>query len=204
MEISVDGSPRNTHVIPATIGTLIADLKNDLLDDGRVILSLTLDGRTVDGEYEKEVAGMSPGVFGRFSVETADQKTLCLATLDEVAHHIQPIIDESARIAELIDTGNEAQAFGRIGPCVEVWGAIVKAVHNIAQLMQVDMMSVAACDETLSSALKGLVELLQSIKNHVDARDLVALRDVMKHQMPEVAKRIAAQLDALSNQVAAK
>jgi len=204
MEISVDGNPREVCVLPATVGKLISDIRNDLLDGSRVLLSYSLDGRIVDSEYEREISGMSPGAFKILTLETADPKALCLATLDELRNHIQPIIDESARISELIDTGRDAQALGRIAPCVEVWGAIVKAIHNIAQLMQVETDKVSANDETLSEGLGALVELLQMIKNHMEARDLVSLRDAMKHEMPEVARRIAAHLDALSGQVAAK
>jgi hypothetical protein len=158
----------------------------------------------VDSEYEKQITSSSPSSFGELAVETADPKTLCMATLGEVCNHIQPIIEESARIAELIDTGKEAQALGRIAPCVEVWGAIVKAVHNIAQLMQVDMASVSTGQESLSATLRGLVDLLQAIKNHLDARDMVSIRDTMKHEMPDMALRVSAQLEALSSQVATK
>lgn len=204
MQISVDGSIRESHPLPATMGKLISDIKNDLLSSGRVALSFSLDGRVVDSEYEKEIAAMPPGTFRELSVEAADPKALCLATLAEVANHIQPIIDESARIADLIDTGKEAQALGRIAPCVEVWGAIVKAVHNITQLMQVDTREITASGESLSDTLRRLVELLQSVKNRVDARDMVGVRDAMKHEMPDVARRTAAQLESLTSRVAAK
>jgi hypothetical protein len=204
MHISVDGTRREAEALPETIGGLISGLKSDLLADGKVVLSVSVDGRVADAEYQREIADRPAADFGEVSVETADPKALCLATLEEVRNHIQPIIDESGRISELIDTGKEAQALGRIIPCVEVWGAIVKAVHNIAQLMQVDINEVATSDEALSETLRSLVDLLQSIRNHMESRDLVSIRDVMKHEMPEVARRVGAQLEGLSNLVAAK
>lgn len=204
MKITIDGNASQTRSASVTIGKLLSDVKNEVLESGRVVLSLCLDGRVVDSDYERQVAMSPPSSFGELTVETADPKALCLATLGEVCNHIQPIIEESARIAELIDTGREAQALGRIAPCVEVWGAIVKAVHNIAQLMQVDMESVSTGQESLSGTLRGLVELLQSIKNQLDARDLVSIRDTMKHEMPDMARRVSGQLEALSSQVATK
>lgn len=204
MEISVDGNRRDVSEQPATMGKLISRLKSDILATGRVVLSMEVDGRAVDADYEKRIQERLVEEFSEILVETADPKELCLATLDEVANHIQPIIDESARISDLVDTGKDTQAFGRIVPCIEVWGAIVKAVHDITQLMQVDMNQVATDDETLSDCLRALVGLLQKIKDSMDARDLVAVRDAMKHEMPEVADRIATQLEALSSLVAAK
>jgi len=204
MEISVDGNRRDVSEQPATMGKLISRIKNDVLAGGRIVLAIEVDGHAVDADYEREIHDRPVGDFRKVSVETADPKTLCLATLEEVSHHIAPIIDESARISDLVDTGKDTQAFARIVPCIEVWGAIVKAVHDIAALMQVEMDQVATNDESLSESLRALVELLQRIKDSMEARDLVGVRDAMKHEMPEVADRIAAQLEALSSLVAAK
>jgi len=204
MEISVDGNRRDVASMPATMGDLISDLKCELLDSGRVVLSLAVDGRAVDARYENEIAGRPVSDFQGITLSTADPKTLCLATLEEVANHIQPIIDESARISELIDQGRHSQAMGRIMPCLEVWGAVITAIHNIAQLMQVNLDEVSTGEESLTDSIRALVSVMQSIKAAMDSRDLVSIRDALKHEMPETAHRIAAQLDALSNMVAAK
>jgi hypothetical protein len=89
-------------------------------------------------------------------------------------------------------------------PCLEVWGAVTTAIHNIAQLMEVNMDEVSTGEESLTDSIRALVTVMQSLKAGMDARDLVSIRDTLKHEMPETADRIAAQLDALSNVVAAK
>ncbi len=204
MQVTIDGTPRETNGLPSSIGRLISELKSDLLAAGKVVLSVSIDGKVIDAQYEREISTLPVDSFTELCVETADPKSLCLATLDEVRNHVQPIIDESARISDLIDSGRQTQALGRIIPCIEVWGAIVKAVHNIAQLMQVNTAEVSAGQETLSDTLRALVDLLQSIKNHMDSQDMVSLRDAMKHEMPDVARRIGAQLESLSALVSAK
>jgi hypothetical protein len=203
MQISVDGAQRETDVSPGTMGRLISNIKSDLLATGKVVLSLSVDGRAIDAEYERQICELPVEKFGELSVETADSKKLCLATLDEVHHHIAPIIDEAVRISDLLDAGKQEQALGRVISCTEVWGAIVKAVHNIAQLMQIDIDQVRAGDQSLRETLRSVVALLQTIKNHMDSRDFVGIRDTMKHEIPEVAKRFDAQLTALSRMLSA-
>jgi hypothetical protein len=182
----------------------LSDIRRDVLSSGRIVCAISLDGNAIDAQYEESIAEESVENFGGLIIETADPKTLCLATLEEVAHHILPIVEESARISELIDSGKEVQALGRIVPCMEVWGAIVKAVHDIAQLMDVDMDDIASEDESLSQSLRSLVDLLHNIKSAMDAHDMVTIRDAMKHEMTAFAKRVSTQLEALTSLVAAK
>jgi hypothetical protein len=204
MEISVDGSPRQAPAAATTMGPLLAALKEDVLATGRVVLSVQIDGHEADAKKQADVADASVGEFSNLRLQTADPKALCIATLEEVANHIQPIVDEAGRIAELIDTSKETQAMTRIGPCLDVWAAIIRAVQNIAELMQVRLAEVATEQETLPASIEALVGVLEELKASVNARDFVSTRDIMKNRMPEVSRRIAAQLGALLAAVAAK
>ncbi len=204
MNVHIDGICQDPDTQAVTIGRLLSDIRRDALSSGRIVCGISLDGNAVDTQYERCVSEQSVENFSELVVETADPKTLCLATLGEVARHILPIIEESGRIGDLIDSGKEVQALGRIVPCMEAWGAIVKAIHDIAQLMEVDMDEIAAEDESLSQSLRSLVELLQSIRSAMDARDMVTIRDAMKHEMTAFAKRVNTQLEALTSLVAAK
>jgi len=204
MEISVDGVAREVPALHGTMGGLIGELKKDVLSQGRVVLAVSVDGRDMALKAQGEIAGRRVDEFSTLSVKTADPRELCLATLEEVSNHIQPIIDEAGRIAELIDQGKEAQALGRIVPCLEVWSAIVRAAQNISELMQVDLNGVTANNESLPESVRALVGLLGELKAGMDARDFVAVRDAMKNRMPEVSGRIAVQLDALFAAVSAK
>lgn len=204
MEVSVDGARLDIASRPITIGTLIRDAKETVISRGRVILSVSIDGREMDAEAEREIADKPVTGFRRLVLETAHPRDLCIETLQEVARHIQPVIDEGARISELIDTGKEKAAFDRIVPCLEVWAAILSAMQKVATLMDIDIAKISADGESLPEGVKGVIGFLQGMRDALAERDLVSVRDALKHQMPQVARRMTAQVEALSAAVAAK
>lgn len=202
MEIQVDGSRQEVQPLPATIGQLVSELRGAVTTAGKVVISVTVDGREMNEGEEVRISAQPVEEFANVSVLTAEPRVLCIETLEEVSRHVEPVIDECNRIADLIDAGKEAPAFERIVPCMEVWGAILGAVQKIAVLMEIDLENVGTEDETLTDSVTALVSFLQSLKGRIDSHDLVSVRDAMKHEMPEIADRISRQLTALSTAIA--
>lgn len=204
MEISIDGRTREVEDLPDTIGKLIIGLKNAVGQANRVVLSVSLDGQRIDADGQRRIADRRPGEFSSVSLETADAKVLCLATLEEAAKHIEPVVDEASRIGDLIDAGKDDEALRRIVPCLEVWSTIISAVEKVGILLEIDLDKVATDEATLNAVIEDLAEFLRGLKASVDTHDLVAIRDRMKHEMPEMGARISSQLAALSSVITAK
>jgi len=203
MEISVDGRTRRLDKLPDTIGELIDDLRESTIENERVILGVRVDGEDLDIAAQRRVASRPAADFSSIEVETADAKTLCIATLEEAGRHIQPVVDESLRISELIDAGRSEESLSRIIPCLEVWGTLIAAVQKVAVLLELDLNEVVTEEATLAEVVSRLAEVLRSLKANIDAHDFVAVRDSMKYEMPEVAGKLDRQLEALSSAVSA-
>jgi hypothetical protein len=204
MKILVDGKRQDMRPLPKTMGNLIADLRTAVTNAGRIVLKVSVDGRELSEGDEAKIASHPISGFGTVAVATSDPKTLCVSTLEEVSRHIQPVIDECERIANLIDAGKELAALERILPCIEVWGAILATVQKVSILMHVNVSEVSADNEGLSEAIAGVGRLLGGLKTSIDSHDIVSVRDAMKYEMPEIAKRVAGQIQALSAAIAAK
>jgi hypothetical protein len=203
MDISVDGEKRPFDNPPETIGGLIDEVKTRAARSTRVVLSIRVDGADLDVAAQKRIAQSPICDFSSLAVETADAKSLCVATLEEAGRHIQPVIDEAERIGELIDQGKDGDALGRMAPCLEVLGTIVAAVEKVSILLELDLNEVAFEGASLADIITRLSDFLRSLKSSIDARDLVAARDSMKHELPEIASALEQQLSALSSAVAA-
>ena len=203
MEILVDGKKRHVDPLPDTMGELIHDLKSAAAQANRVVLSIAADGQELDVAAQREIAWKHLEEFSSVSVETADAKVLCLATLEESARHIQPVVDEANRIGELIAAGKDSEALRRIAPCLEVWSTILTAVEKVAVLLELDIREVVSNGASLNTVIEELSQFLHSLKSSIESRDLVAVRDAMKHEMPEIAGRLEAQLGALCSAVSA-
>lgn len=204
MKILVDDKRQDMRPLPKTMGNLIADLRTAVTNAGRIVLTISVDGRELSEDEERKIGPEPITRFGAVAVATSEPRALCLSILEEVGRHIQPIIDECDRIASLIDSGKELPALERILPCIEVWGTILATVQKVSGLMQVNINEVSTDKEALSEAVAGLVRLLQSLKASIDSHDMVSVRDAMKYEMPEIAKRISGQVQALSAAISAK
>lgn len=203
MEISVDGHQRRLREIPETIGELIDELKESIIEEDRVILGVCVDGTELDIAAQRDIARKASVDFSSVTIATADARELCVATLEEAARHIQPVVDESLRVSELIDAGRKEEALSRIIPCVEVWSTLIAAVQKVSILLELDLNEVVADDATLAEVIGELAEILRALKANIDAHDTVAVRDAMKFEMPEIAGKLDRQLEALSSAVSA-
>ena len=203
MDISVDGHVQPLNPLPRTIGVLLDELRTSAAREHRVILSVRVDGADVDINAQRRIATEPTSRFSAVAVETADAKSLCVATLDEASRHIQPVIDEAARLSDLLDAGRESEALARISPCLEILGTIIAAVEKVSILLELDLHEVAHDGSTLAEVVGRLTDFLRDLKKSIEDRDLVAVRDSMKHELPGVADSLAQQLTALSSVVAA-
>ena len=152
MKILVDDKRQDMRPLPKTMGNLIADLRTAVTNAGRIVLTISVDGRELSEDEERKIAAEPIARFGAVAVTTSEPKALCLSILEEVGRHIQPIIDECDRIASLIDAGKEMPALERILPCIEVWGTILATVQKVSGLMQVNINEVSTDQEALSDS----------------------------------------------------
>lgn len=203
MEVLVDGQARAFDNMPVTIGGLLEEIRSSAVSQNRVILSITLDGAEMVAREQADAAGTPSANHSMLEVITADARELCAATIEEAARHISPVVDESLRIAALIDAGKESEALTRIATCMEVWGTIMAAVEKVCMLLELKLEDVSHRDTTLADDIAGLAGFLQTLQTAIDARDLVGVRDAMKHEMGEVADRLENQLSALCTAVSA-
>lgn len=204
MEISVDGSIRQLDSPPETIGQLILQLKAEVSDTHKMVLSVSLDGAEIDLARQHEIAASPASDFSRLEFETTDGRLLCIATLEEAEKHIQPVLEEAARIADLLDAGKEAEAFSRILPCLAIWSTLIAAIQKCAALMDLDLATVCSGDTSLNDVVARLTDFLADLKSNIDAHDLVAVRDGMKFEMPEIAQMLSDQLSTLCSVVSSK
>ncbi len=203
MEIIVDGRCRRLEKMPETVGGLLDLLKESVKADQRVVMAVRLNGEELDIQAQQRIAPQRPCELASVEIETADARALCVATLEEAARHIQPLVDECGRIGELIDAGRREESLSRIVPCLEVWSTLIAAVQKVAILLELDLKEVVAEDSTLAEVVMRLAEVLRALTADIDAGDFVAVRDAMKYEMPEVAGKLDSHLEALSSAVSA-
>ena len=203
MQVLVDGQAHAFDSMPVTIGGLLKEIRSSVVSQNRVILSINLDGAEMVAPAQVNAAGTPSANHSMLEVVTADARELCAATIEEAARHISPVVDESLRIADLIDAGKEEEALTRIATCLEVWGTIMAAVEKVCMLLGLKLEEVSHRDTTLADDIAGLAGFLQTLQSAIEARDLVGVRDTMKHEMGDVADRLENQLSALCTVVSA-
>ena len=203
MEIAVEGVGCTLDPLPDTIGLVIDVLKSNAARQGRVVLSVRIDGADTNMAGQQQLADRPSEDFSQIEMVTADAKELCVATLEESARHIPPVVEEAERVSDLIDAGEETKALQRLAPLLEVWSTLVAAVEKVSFLLELDLNEVADDGVSLADVIHELSVFLQHLKAGIDSRDLVSVRDSMKHEMPAIAEKLNGQLTALCSAVSA-
>ena len=201
MDILIDGENRTVETLPKTMGELIGDLKDAAGRTDRVVLSVSVDGSEMDMTAQEGIAGRPVDDFSSVELGTADSKLLCSATIDEASRHISPIIDEAGRIAALLDEGKDDDARLRIVPCLGVLSMIIAAVEKVSILLSLDLSGISNNGVSMGDVIAELASFLQALKIAIDSGDFVAVRDAMKHELPEIAQKLEEQLAGLSRTV---
>lgn len=154
---------------------------------GRLVIEVRADGEPADdllGAPPEGTAGV-----GEISVTTADRSAFLRETLAEARDALARTREDQQRAAELVDSGEVAQAIGALRGIVEGWQMVRSVVDQTAALAGVALDGVRVGDETGDAVIRSL------------AQDLVALRDAVgREDWSALSDALACDLDARAGQ----
>ena len=178
MSVTVDQQPLPAERLGLkTVGQVLQHLRRD----NRLVVHVLIDGQEPDRHRLKAIQ-RAPIANHTVFIETADPRTMANDVLDEVEAQLGEADRIKSASARLLLRNQIAPAIEKLGGCFTTWQHAQEAVTKIAQLLRIDLASVAVNGRTLTDLLEDFSAHLRQIRAALEDRDFAELSDLLIHR----------------------
>jgi hypothetical protein len=182
----------------ATLGDLLAAMR--ARDPGRLVVSIRLDGKVIADEQLDSAKALPLSTACKLELETDSIHLLAADALGQAADAMEQIRPHHVRVAELIAAGKNAEAMALLSECLACWNSAEETLRQTWELVGKDLHP-AAPGETPEDLVQHVGDLLRRIQERLQARDFVAVADLVEHEMPPAADRWQRMLVGIQQQL---
>jgi len=181
-----------------TVGQVLTHLQRD----NRLVVNLLIDGQEPDLDRLCDVKRVSVGAHTLF-IETAEPCDMAMEVLAETESQLEGADRLKGEAVELLGRAGQAnKAMEKLSGCFRTWHNAHESVVKTTQLLRIDVEQVRVEDATtLAQFLAEFTGQLRQIKLALEARDYVALGDVLSYDMADAGTKWSAALGAVRDTV---
>jgi hypothetical protein len=197
MAVTVDQSPLKTDELGLrTVGQVLAHLQRK----NRLVVNVLIDGRTPDLE-RMGVLRQSPLNGHTVFIETADPSEMARGVLAAVGEQLLDADRLRTDAADLLQQNQNMRAMEKLAGCFSVWQNAQQSIEGVAQLMRIDLQTIAVDGRVIPDILAEFAEQLRQIKGSLESRDFVMLSDILVYETTQAAAQWRAILAALAERI---
>ncbi|MCC5823566.1 MAG: hypothetical protein LAT64_10490 [Phycisphaerales bacterium] len=194
MRVIMDGQTISEDAPGVAQALELARAKADEL--GRLVIEVQADGEPAADLLDRmpeDAAGVT-----ELGVVTAEKSLFLRETLLEARDALERTRQDQQRAAELIDSGEVAQALGSLRGIVEGWQVVRSVIDQAATLAGVPITQIKAGEATGDRVVRDLAADLVALRDAVSKEDWSALSDTLACDLDERAGMWLAMIDALA------
>lgn len=183
-----------------TVGHVLSHLQRG----NRLVVNLLIDGQSPDLDRMGSVR-QSPLDGHTLFIETAEPREMALDVLAEVEAQLAEADRLKSEAVALLQRNGSAAGAGagaskameKLSGCFSTWHHAQESVLKTAQLLRIDLQRVEVSGRTLTDVADEFSSQLREIKAALEARDFVALADILTYEMTETTAHWRAALGAM-------
>jgi hypothetical protein len=187
----------------ATFADALAELKQTLASDGRMIVSIHCDGIDITGPAFAESLARPVNALGRVDMQTADPVALvgeALTTADELLDTSQQSAQE---VVDLLAQGKSESALPQLSGCCQAWLQVHEGICNAIAMLRLDPNTLMIGERSLTVVMEEPADRLRQLKETLEAGDLVLLADILTYEFPDAINAWRDMLATLQQSVEA-
>ena len=165
-----------------SVGAAVELGMDEAREQGRVVVQIDVDGRTLAMEQLQD-AGFLSGGAELVEVTSLTEREMLLAALELGRNAIEVSQVHFTRSAELIQAGDRPAALAELGTGIELWRTVEGTVFRDA----VPKVPLASLEARLETHLAELRTALETMSTAVGTGDLVALSDALMYEFPRTS-----------------
>lgn len=167
---------------------------------GRLVIGVQADGEPASELLDRMPD--DPAGVTELGVTTAEKSLFLRETLLEARDALDRTRQDQQRAAELVDSGEVAQAIGSLRSIVEGWQIVRSVIDQAATLAGVPVTGLRAGETPGDEAVRALAADLVSLRDAVAKEDWSALSDTLACDLDERAGQWTAMIADLTDRAA--
>lgn len=187
---------RAIEIEPVTIARAIEVARDAALADGRIVIEVLGDGRSVEPTLLDDPPENTGG-FAELKLVTADPGAFVSVTLSDAAAVLDDAGLAQQAAADEVLAGRVEGALDPLQKAFLAWSVVHDVVDKSASLLGIDARGLTLENGTGAEAIDGLADRLTEIKRALTEQDTSALSDVLAYDMPEQIENWRALLGAM-------
>ena len=186
MRIVID--EQMTDLEAANVGEAIAAAADRAEQADRLIVDVMVDGAawTSDELEQPEKQSLDADEVRLTSIERTELLRQTFADADEALAETGTL-HESA--ADDIEAGRTAEAMGTLSDAMTIWQQVQQAAEQGAGLGEISLGEVRVGETSAEAIIGELNDHLRGIRDALESRDLVAVSDTLRYDLPDVVDR---------------
>lgn len=202
MDIYLNGTYQNGSVNrQVTVGQYLAALRQE--DRDRLVVGLRFDGQTVASGELDSLRAAPLTAPGRLELEIESARALAARILGQVASLLDQSRCHHEAVARLLAAGKSGKAMELLTACFTVWNAAEDSLQKASRLVALDLNRAEPGEPTPTERIAQLGLCLRQLKQHLQARDFVAVADLVEYELPELTSQWQAMLTSLQHEILA-
>ena len=183
MRILIDGN--DSGLTAETVPEALEQGMNAVDSAGRIVVEIALDGRPLDADQLENGAyeGLSAEMVTMMSLAPNE---LLLATFELGRNAIEAAQKHFHSAAQMIQSGNDADAMNELHEGIELWCTIDQTVFREA-VPRIAEFGVDLTPDGLEKHVNELKDALESIRSAIESSDFAGLSDALMYEFPETS-----------------
>ncbi|MHC4989414.1 MAG: hypothetical protein ACYTGC_00395, partial [Planctomycetota bacterium] len=183
MHVLIDG--QRSELQADTVSAVLSAAADAAKQRGRIIVEVEVDGELTTGAALDAIFdGQTRAEEIRLS--TADLTEQVRRALSAAQTELSSVDELQCQAAELIEGGQTAAAFQRLGEALEIWQRVQEAISIGSSLMELPLHELMVNGEPGSDLVERLGRHLRVMLQSLKTDDPIGLSDTLLYEMPPV------------------
>jgi hypothetical protein len=185
MSVTVDDQPLAVETLGLrTLGQVLSHLRSR----ERLVVHLMVDGREPDLE-QMDALRAQPVAQRAIYIETVEPKRIAADVFDSVESLLDDAETLRAQAVTHLQAGEHADALKKLGTCFTTWNNTQDSIEKVSRLLGIDLERIELTDSPLQAWLEQFAQQLTDIRSALEARDYVALSDILAYEAHDTSGR---------------
>jgi hypothetical protein len=203
MIVTLDGRRVEPHLTPdATLEALVGQIRNEIGE--RLVVSVSLDGRVLNDADLQAIMSTPIAATAQLDFESSAPHDLVVAVLRGLAISLAEAQDELPSIADTLTSADRSVAIPRISGIVSLWQTSNRALAQCSDLIGEDLTLCESGGRAVREHILELIGTLTTLRQALEAQDLVTLSDLVRYELPALAERWQQITEDLAHHVEAR
>ena len=179
-----------------TLGVALLKVQNEEIGNQEVISSVWIDGEPLTAERLAEWKDRPTRDFCEARINAPTRRQLTAKSLTALSQSLTESKVEREQIVDHICKGRSEEAMKALPDYLEIWNTVQRALAGVCRLLDLDLESLevygpqaytgADRSQMVTIRLGQLTQLLQQMKDALQAADLVVLGDIVNYDLADL------------------